>query len=177
MASYIPEQFVKPLARLNTLCLFYHFKDGFDSVAFFDEDKQLDENFLLTIGSYNPDYREVGEIHLNHSKNIGSRFSNDNIVDHLRTVAQREVVFDNVDKIVLQEAVDDDSEYRGTCVSWTRGNNYLVPTNQVTAYDILRFSRSLGIDDYRHADRFTFVFYDETEKTLKLKVDIDNFST
>jgi len=86
------------------------------------------------------------------------------------------ISFDGVDKLILQESTED--EFRGARAIWTRGNNELRPsTSQMSIYDILRVSRSLGVDDYRDVTKFTLVFYDPTDRTLKLKADIDNFST
>jgi len=136
----------------------------------------LDEGFLRNIGTFSPSYKEDGELQLLDffdSKNPTA--SRDAVIRRLNDMAMK-ISFDGVDKLILQESTED--EFRGARAIWTRGNNELRPsTSQMSIYDILRVSRSLGVDDYRDVTKFTLVFYDPTDRTLKLKADIDNFST
>jgi hypothetical protein len=174
--NFTLEQFVEPL---NNLGRFYTFQGEFVIYTSYNgedceyEYDKLGESFLSNIGVINPDYQQVGEIQLTDFKDESHTFD-DAVIGRLKYTAKT-TLFDNVDKIILQEATNDGT--RGQSICWTRGVKKSSPKSSVSAYDILRLSRILGIDDYRFVGGYSLMYYDPVDRVLKLQVDIDNLST
>ena len=163
-------------SMLNAIAPFYNFGRGFITEVFSDE---LDEDMaaqlepLKSLGSltYKDDERWVLSIE------SGKKFhkTGEEKTKYMLSITANKTHFDNVDRIVIEESTDPDAELKGAVVEWKRGNNDLVPTHSVSVMDVLRLSRSIGIDDRRGPEKYELVSH--SKKKLVLKIFVDNFST
>jgi hypothetical protein len=161
---------------LNAMTPFYNFRRGFTNKVFSDEkDEKMSAQLapLNSMGelSYEPD-ECVWILSIESGKKFHKTMEEKTI--YMLDVTANKTHFDDVNHIVIKESTDN-SELKGAVVEWKRGNNDLVPTHSVSIMDVLRLSRSIGIDDRRGPEKFELVSH--SKKKLVLKVSVDNFST